>query len=414
MIPDSIYCMKITQKRLYQIIREELMEGILARGGQKDNERLFKMLGIDDEEAAVMAAEQPQDDEEGTSPEESDKLRKRKEVFMQNAAYFIKDILATSIARKINFLMKTSGSKPSKKELIYSKVIANEVSELLNKVLDRVTEQQFMRAYAVTIGDAAGDDKKLRKQFSNYRLEEGPKLSKNGKKWLAPSVEKDAPSAIKASEIKLFLQVLKIKGEKLENIVKKGFSLAGPKLKIGGSAYNQLMMSTIRDIDKIIQSKIKAADQTMGESLKEGKENLQQMVNDFLPFAQKRMGFNEPPKVKFFDDEENAEKDFGYTAHYEPATKIITLYTSGRHNTDIIRSLSHELIHHTQNCRGDLENNNVTSEDYAQNDDHLRDMEKEAYLDGNLIMRDWQDSRRKELKESKKMVVRIMSPNRRK
>ena len=29
---------------------------------------------------------------------------------------------------------------------------------------------------------------------------------------------------------------------------------------------------------------------------------------------------------------------------------------------------------------------------YAQNDDHLRDMEKEAYLEGNLLMRDFEDN----------------------
>ena len=29
---------------------------------------------------------------------------------------------------------------------------------------------------------------------------------------------------------------------------------------------------------------------------------------------------------------------------------------------------------------------------YAQNDEHMRNMEKEAYLQGNLLMRDFEDN----------------------
>ena len=30
-------------------------------------------------------------------------------------------------------------------------------------------------------------------------------------------------------------------------------------------------------------------------------------------------------------------------------------------------------------------------EGYAQKNEHLREMEKEAYLEGNLALRDWED-----------------------
>ena len=36
-----------------------------------------------------------------------------------------------------------------------------------------------------------------------------------------------------------------------------------------------------------------------------------------------------------------------------------------------------------------------TNEGYAQNDEHLRNMEKEAYLDGNMNFRDWEDEFKK-------------------
>ena len=33
----------------------------------------------------------------------------------------------------------------------------------------------------------------------------------------------------------------------------------------------------------------------------------------------------------------------------------------------------------------------ASSPTYAQDDEHMRDMEKEAYLKGNLLFRDWED-----------------------
>jgi len=59
-----------------------------------------------------------------------------------------------------------------------------------------------------------------------------------------------------------------------------------------------------------------------------------------------------------------------------------------------MRSLSHELVHHTQNCNGQFDEvgENEMGEGYAQNNDHLRNMESEAYEMGNLCFRDWEDS----------------------
>jgi hypothetical protein len=82
----------------------------------------------------------------------------------------------------------------------------------------------------------------------------------------------------------------------------------------------------------------------------------------------------------------------GKTAFYDPAKMSVTLYINGRHPKDIMRSLSHELIHHTQNCNGQFDNVGEMGEGYAQNDEHLREMERQAYEEGNLCFRDWEDS----------------------
>ena len=62
------------------------------------------------------------------------------------------------------------------------------------------------------------------------------------------------------------------------------------------------------------------------------------------------------------------------------------------HPKDILRSLSHELMHHTQKCRGDFKNTDDLGEQgYAQNNNHLRFMEIEAYQ-ASIVFRDWEDS----------------------
>ena len=111
----------------------------------------------------------------------------------------------------------------------------------------------------------------------------------------------------------------------------------------------------------------------------------------FFPFAQKQLGFKRPPKLFFVNDEQNAGDTLGKTAYYEPETETIKVYVTNRHPKDVLRSFSHELVHHAQNCRGDFDNDTVTEEGYAQNDPHLREMEREAYEKGNMIFRDYCD-----------------------
>mgnify|MGYP003670463256 CR=1 FL=1 len=127
------------------------------------------------------------------------------------------------------------------------------------------------------------------------------------------------------------------------------------------------------------------------------------LLKSFLPFAAQNMGFSRPPSVVFASDEANSELPLGQTAHYEPSTYAITVYTDGRHVKDILRSLAHELVHHKQNCDGEFEklgSGAGTEPGYAQKDPHLRNMEEEAYLKGNLCFRDWEDTHKKQLQES--------------
>jgi hypothetical protein len=96
------------------------------------------------------------------------------------------------------------------------------------------------------------------------------------------------------------------------------------------------------------------------------------------------------PKLKIINsDFKNAKNILGKTAHYDPNNCSITLYTLDRHPKDVLRSFSHEMIHRIQDNEGRLNNVNTTN---TNEDSNLQELEKEAYLNGNMIFRNWEDS----------------------
>ena len=119
--------------------------------------------------------------------------------------------------------------------------------------------------------------------------------------------------------------------------------------------------------------------------------DLKEALGEVYKVAKEQYNFQNTPKLHLKEDEENAQGIFGKTAYYDPSNMSIVLYITNRHPKDICRSFAHELIHHIQNLRGDLEMGDASSATYAQDDEHMRGMEMEAYLKGNLLFRDWED-----------------------
>ena len=118
---------------------------------------------------------------------------------------------------------------------------------------------------------------------------------------------------------------------------------------------------------------------------------LKPLIKQFMPFAQEKIGFERPPKLFLRTDAQNAANPLGKTAFYDPSAQSVTLYVTGRHPKDILRSLAHELVHHKQNCDGQFANVGEMGEGYAQTNPHLRQMEIEANRDGSMCLRDWED-----------------------
>ena len=119
--------------------------------------------------------------------------------------------------------------------------------------------------------------------------------------------------------------------------------------------------------------------------------DLKEALGEVYKVAKQKYNIKNTPKLVLREDQDNADNLLGKTAYYNPADMSIVLYVTDRHPKDICRSFSHELVHHHQNERGDLEMGDSSSPTYAQDDKHMRKMEMEAYLKGNLLFRDWED-----------------------
>ena len=130
-------------------------------------------------------------------------------------------------------------------------------------------------------------------------------------------------------------------------------------------------------------------------------QNLKNLSDDMLNYCCQKHSLDNPPAVNFEEDEVNARNFLAKTAFYDPNTSQITVYVSSRHPKDILRSIAHEFIHHLQNLRGEFKDVGYFGSDYAQKDMHMRKMEKEAYLNGNMMFRDWEDG----LKHSTKIKL---------
>jgi len=128
--------------------------------------------------------------------------------------------------------------------------------------------------------------------------------------------------------------------------------------------------------------------------------NIRTYADDLLQFFHQRYHLQNKPTIVFAQDKKNSLKPLGKTAHYDPVEQSITVYTTGRHIKDCLRSLAHELVHHLQNERGDLLGAGPTVPGYAQKDPHMREMEREAYEKGNMCFRDFEDRLKNRLEET--------------
>ena len=128
----------------------------------------------------------------------------------------------------------------------------------------------------------------------------------------------------------------------------------------------------------------------------EQKKEFMSLLSDLFSVLKNKLNLKTVPKIILKKDSDNANNILGKTAYYNPKDKNITLYILNRHPKDILRSFAHECVHlyqHENGMYGVGENESGDSH-YAQNDTELRKAEKQAYLLGNMIFRDWEDGKK--------------------
>lgn len=148
---------------------------------------------------------------------------------------------------------------------------------------------------------------------------------------------------------------------------------------------------SVMDNKKIVKENL-SINNVSGADLAE----LTQNINKFYPYAQEYLKFDRPASLNLVSDPNNAKDAFGKTAYYNPNNDEITIFVDKRHPKDMIRSFSHELVHHTQNCRGEFDKDFVAGENYIEENDHLNLMEREAYEKGNMCLRYYESYLKKE------------------
>ena len=127
------------------------------------------------------------------------------------------------------------------------------------------------------------------------------------------------------------------------------------------------------------------------------KDEDQRIGFDYTPFMgsileymiDEGMNITPLPEVKIKKDIAESSNFFGKTAYYDPTKKEVVLYVQGRHPKDVMRSFAHEMIHHKQNLEGRLGGVGTTN---TNEDSNLLELEKEAYLEGNITFRNWEDN----------------------
>ena len=98
------------------------------------------------------------------------------------------------------------------------------------------------------------------------------------------------------------------------------------------------------------------------------------------------------PRVKLHREEQ--EGLYVKTGYYDPDERKVHLFIADRHPKDVLRSFTHEMIHHSQNLKGMLKG---YKGDTLDGDETLQKLESEAYLKGNIYFRKWTEELRPEI-----------------
>ena len=137
--------------------------------------------------------------------------------------------------------------------------------------------------------------------------------------------------------------------------------------------------------------------------------SLEPHVQGMYDYFEQKLGFQKPPTMFFDSDPSNQSNVLGKTAYYDPSALEVHVFVDGRHPKDMLRSIAHELIHHQQNLEGRLDVGGYMGEGYYLKNEEMKKLEQEAMLQGNALMREYEDNLK--LEEKNKMSLKEWKNN---
>jgi Zn-dependent peptidase ImmA (M78 family) len=122
------------------------------------------------------------------------------------------------------------------------------------------------------------------------------------------------------------------------------------------------------------------------------------IINEFIDFCKQKLQIDYLPNIEFITDRKwvTENRSFGgYNRYY----KTLTVYINNRNLADILRTLSHELVHHKQNELGQLKSDNDGNTG--------SDIENEANAISGIIMREFGQKNNK-IYENKQIIKQLL------
>jgi hypothetical protein len=131
------------------------------------------------------------------------------------------------------------------------------------------------------------------------------------------------------------------------------------------------------------------------------------LAEELIQFMQDAYGFDRVPSISYVDDEDNGANPLCMTGGYDQEGETITIYITGRHPKDILRSLAHEMLHHVQKCEGMMDGRDMSATadpNYIMHDDFLKGVEADAFGRGNITFREWEATKKGDKKMNEEKI----------
>lgn len=109
------------------------------------------------------------------------------------------------------------------------------------------------------------------------------------------------------------------------------------------------------------------------------RNDAERIIKEFLKFVKEQLELDELPEINLISDTKYSVKNSSFGG-YRPSDKSINVMMTNRHIQDLLRTISHELVHYRQDINGEL------------NDDSGNDgspQENEANAVAAVCMRRW-------------------------